>query len=333
MKLGNTSQSVVPVPNFFYTRSLVDRETFHISTKKRYFREKDLFSKTRDMNFCNNPRNLHRKYEEFNKTKYIPVHNQTKVHTTPDIQELPLRRKNPFDEKEGTLKPIEDIKNMKDFLHKTNTMNYTNPELRVEIKNNIGNLLDRINSNLNTQKFDEYDTMAMFNKTIEINYTPITLHNQNNESESTKFKNILKRKLESMTTIHEDAKAKALQKFEFSDRKESSSLGNIFLPILNKRVTFSDDDLNNRHSSIIKGNLSENKMEFLSPTRREYADFRGEKISYRRKLKENSLINFNKYNSNKNRQIYEDKYPSLDDRYVAKSTNQNNESTLKNSFY
>ena len=45
------------------------------------------------------------------------------------------------------------------------------------------------------------------------------------------------------------------------------------------------------------------------------------------------LINFNKYNSNKNRQIYDDNYPSLDDRYVAKSTNPNNESTLKNSFY
>jgi hypothetical protein len=333
MKLGNTSQSVVPVPNFFYTRSLVDRETFHISTEKRYFREKDLFSKTRDMNFCNNTRNFHRKYEEFNKTKYIPIHHQTKAHTHPDLEELPLRRKNPFDEKEGTLKPIENIKNMKDFIHRTNTMNYTNPELREEIRNNIGNLLDRINSNLNTKKFDEYDTKAIFNKTIEINYTPITLFNLNNESESTKFKNILKRKLESMTTIHEDAKFKALKKFESSDKKDSSNFRNIFLPVLDKKVTFSDEDQKKINSLILKENSSEKKIDFLSPTRREYADLRGEKISYRRKLKDNSLINFNKYNSNKNRQIYAENFQSLDDRYMAKSTNANNESTIKNSFY
>lgn len=330
MKLGNTSQSIVPVPNFFYTRSLVDRETFHTSSERRYFREKDLFSKTRDMNFCNNPRNHHRKHEEFNKKKYIAIHHLMKTESNNSYHkyELPLRKKNSFDEKEGTLKPIEDIIKMKTFLQKTNTMNYTNPELKEEIRNNLGNLLDRINSNLNIKKFDEYDTKAILNKTLEINYTPITLFNQNNESESTKFKNILKQKLQSMSTVHKDAKIKALKKFESYNNIDSSTVGSVFLPPLKKNVTFMENE-DKLYPSVRGQSLSENKIEYLSPTRREYADRMGEKISYRRKLKDNSIINLGKYNADKNKQIYGENYQTVDDRYIENSTNTN----AKNLFY
>ena len=54
-------------------------ETFKVSKSKKYFREKDLFEKTKEMNISNYTRNLTRKNENFNKTKYKP--DLTKLNT------------------------------------------------------------------------------------------------------------------------------------------------------------------------------------------------------------------------------------------------------------
>jgi hypothetical protein len=74
MKLGNTSQSIVPVPNFFLNSTFSDVDTFKVPSRRRYFREKDLFRHTRDLNFSNNRRHNQKKYEDFNKEKFIPIH-------------------------------------------------------------------------------------------------------------------------------------------------------------------------------------------------------------------------------------------------------------------
>ena len=78
MKLGNVSQSIVPVPNFFLDKSEKNLETFKISNKKSsYYRDRDLFQKINDLNLNHNQRSSKRKSEEENKEKYIPIYNRT----------------------------------------------------------------------------------------------------------------------------------------------------------------------------------------------------------------------------------------------------------------
>ena len=74
MKGGNTSLSVVTIPNYFYTRNLIPVEAFKNSPKSNYFQENTLYKKFKDINVSQNPRNDNKKFEQYNKTKYmIPI--------------------------------------------------------------------------------------------------------------------------------------------------------------------------------------------------------------------------------------------------------------------
>lgn len=264
--------------------------------KKRYFREKDLFRLTGDLNNSNNPRNNHRKFEEFNRTKYIPIHKQLAISSKKDAEVFYL--KNSFNEKEKELRPVEDYKNLATYLKKTNTATYTNPELRQEIKNNISGLLDRINSNIDLNKYNQKDTKALFDKTIELKYTPLTLYNSKNENESTKFKNSIKAKLQSMSQINRQAKQKALEKLQ-----NVKAENKVFLPNLT-----AEQKENMRNFSVY-----EDFNKFNSPTRREYTIKRGEKISHRRNIKDvNSLFHTSKYNSTRHKDIFCERYTTND---------------------
>lgn len=70
---GNTSQSIVSVPNIFLIRDIKPVETFKIRKKDKYFREKNLLAQAQQLNINNNPVKNNRKLEEYNKTKYIPI--------------------------------------------------------------------------------------------------------------------------------------------------------------------------------------------------------------------------------------------------------------------
>ena len=73
MKMGNTSLSIIPVPNFYMNRTLYEMETFKIRKKKNYFVEEDLFKKTKDLNLSNNPRLNLNKFENFNDGKSLII--------------------------------------------------------------------------------------------------------------------------------------------------------------------------------------------------------------------------------------------------------------------
>ena len=91
MKLGNTSQTQVPVPNFYLTKNVIEMDVFKTKNEmKKSFREKDLFRQTKDINLSNNFRNKQKMFEEYNKTKYIPIHKRGDFNKfLPEIQKKP----------------------------------------------------------------------------------------------------------------------------------------------------------------------------------------------------------------------------------------------------
>lgn len=70
---GNTSQSIVAVPNIFLLRDIKTVETFQTVKRDRYFKEKSLLAQAQQLNINNNPIKNNRKLEDYNKTKYIPI--------------------------------------------------------------------------------------------------------------------------------------------------------------------------------------------------------------------------------------------------------------------
>lgn len=79
VKFGNTSQSIVTVPSSFLTHDLKPVEIFNLTTKKSYFKEKNLFSQARVLNINNNPIKNYHKYDEYNMKKYIPIHKLSSI--------------------------------------------------------------------------------------------------------------------------------------------------------------------------------------------------------------------------------------------------------------
>lgn len=255
MKLGNTSQSKVPVPNFFLNKNLKQLETFEISEGKRYFREKDLFGQTKDLNFCNNPRNFHRKFEKINREKYLPdlsnINSILKIQTKSQIKRL-------FNAKNTSPKD-NTYNNFRDYVEKTNISNFTNPDLRNEIRGNLNVLINKINDVYDLEKWGQTDTRTNFlqtnseqhfNNFNNFNSNSLTANNFNynnngssnlnnfhssyntandfyfktrgeikkfNETDADKFKTILRQKVNNMS-IDKRTKSRLMKNFDkFND--------------------------------------------------------------------------------------------------------------------
>ena len=127
MKLGNVSQTIVPVPNFFIDRKSRNVESFNIYNKTNInkkkkptslklnfktqldledtssnnsksipkafkkentiFRDQDVLTTIYDLNINNNPRFYSRQYLQMNKKKYIPIYYQKKFPNLTQIKE------------------------------------------------------------------------------------------------------------------------------------------------------------------------------------------------------------------------------------------------------
>lgn len=188
MKLGNTSQSSVPVPNFFLNKNINQMETFQVSKGKRYFREKDLFQSTKELNFSNSTRNMNKKHENFNRTKYIPdittlntflnrsnnslkdkkKHNESfkeKDYNKDNYIQTENEKENTHSGRLGTDNIKKDsFQNFRNYMEKTNVSNYTNKDLREQIKTNINVLIDKITNtnNYDLDKWMHVDTRTNF---------------------------------------------------------------------------------------------------------------------------------------------------------------------------
>lgn len=259
MKLGNTSQSTVPVPNFFLNNSLNQMETFEVSDKKRYFREKDLFRMTKDINFCNNPRNFNRKHENFNKQKYIP--DLTNINSI-----LKSYSNNHYKKTHNYFSsPKHDsYEQYRSFLEKTNVTNFTNPNLKDEIKNNINVLINKIKSEYDLDKWAKTDTRSNFltfntdeeqqqhtaydssaSYLMNNNYSVTKANLKNlkaNETDAMKFKTILRDKVKTMS-INKNLKEKLISTMDkFNDSSSDKFYKAKKSSLISKEAFRADED-------------------------------------------------------------------------------------------
>lgn len=231
MKLGNTSQTSVPVPNLFLNNNINSIETFKVNKSKKYFREKDLFQKTKEINFSNYTRNLTRKHDNFNKTKH-------KI----DISSLNtfLNKSNATMNNKIFTMPKEDpnkdsYENFRNYMDRTNISKYTSPDLRNEIKTNISVLIDKINHNYDLNRWLQTDTRTNFidtntdylkNKnifeTVKNNFYSTKTEGCKNlkENESFRFKSVIRDKVKGMS-INKEYKKKLLAKIDMNNNSFS----------------------------------------------------------------------------------------------------------------
>jgi hypothetical protein len=199
------------------TRSFRELETFEISQVKRYFRETDLINKTKDINLSNNPRKNHHKFDQLNKEKYIPIHRRKEymmktfsLGKTDDYRGInKVKEEKSFSQ--GKLKEKDDnYKNFSDYMEKTNVSRIAHGNIRESIKSNIKDLIQKINSEFDVVKFNKSDMNTNYLEQTTVAYSPLTIFNRFNKSETSKFKQSLTDKVNSMTVVHPVAKEKAL---------------------------------------------------------------------------------------------------------------------------
>jgi len=147
--VGNSSQSIVSVPNFFLMRKFKNIDTFSNNnpSSKNYFSEKKLFGKVREMNFSHNQRNNHREFEEYNRKRSYPRgrHLLTKISSSLNSKDFPVNVKIP-----------EELHEYNKF---TQYMNKLYPEKKnervAEIKTNISKVIATLDPNFHKKKSEE----------------------------------------------------------------------------------------------------------------------------------------------------------------------------------
>lgn len=327
MKFGNTSQSLISVPNFFLIKDEKNLEIFKNKTfRKKYFREKDLFGKTKDLNICNNQRKNFRNFEKFNVEKYIPIHKlESTYHSNTNTNNIKGKGKGKesnricssdySDTEESIVNKKSDYDKFTKYMHETNITLHTKGDLKEEIRNNIGNLIERINTKFDLDHWNRTDTQEEFkNRNLNV-YTPLTLYNLTNENESVKFRNTLKDKVSSMMLINDKSKAHAINYLDKlnteSNVSKLQSPGYNQLPSINpdNNVTLIrkyDTKSMNETATLNKTlELEENKFKTTSLN-----DFRKRVWTKRSKCKidDNLTINYDKYNCTKHRDPFCEKY-------------------------
>ena len=312
MKFGNTSQTQIPVPNFYLTKNVIEMEVFKTNNDmKSTFREKDLFRQTKDINLSNNFRNKQKLFEEYNKEKYIPIHKREAFY----LKSLANSQIKPI----TSNKYVEDYDKFQNYLKKKDMTNYTNPNMRDGIRSNINTLLDRINSNFDLDKWNKIDSKPVFHKFIKETYSDITKYNQNNPNESEKFKNSLRDKLKTLGNFgSENNKENIMKTFsKFTDHKPIKKHIGFITSCRSSSVQEKKYDLTEEEKQIQIQNSSiydkfketTSYREYPSPTRTEFSKKVGEKYSYLRRMKndENSITT-EKYDSIKRKGIFSEDY-------------------------
>ena len=299
MKLGNTSQSIIPVPDFFLTRTLREMDTFSISNqKKKYFKENELFRMTRDINLSNNPRNRHRKYEKYNREKFIPYHK---------VKEVIPNSNNKSQEKQDSIDSYEEINeksdkyNPKDQSTKNYLIDYRtlldkrSQELRDEIKNNIDHLMSKLNKKVDINKYMNYDCtenyyMANAEEFPELGLKP-------NENQTNKFNKILRDKMINISDTVGISKNRIIK--EMIKKEESSNN----LPYLVSKAAF-ENSIKSREGSRVNFYKTVKVDRIISGSKDEFY--------INRERKDKLHIDDDKYNCNKGRRIFSENFDHLD---------------------
>ena len=233
MKLGNVSQSIIPVPKFFLNRRSLDLFTSHHQTEtnssrsnskknkkkkkiagnngrnKSYYRTKDILSLNCDLNINLNPRSFNRQLTTDNTKKYIPLYHRNKYPNNADIKEtfFPdiIDMNNPNKTNDVSTKKS-GLQKYKEYKKKTNIEQIINPDLRNDIMHNTQNLLERINMNYDIKRWNEFDSRTSLNRFHQTAYSPLTDVLQNNISDKEAFSSTLREKALTLKTISNKAR-------------------------------------------------------------------------------------------------------------------------------
>ena len=204
MKLGNISQTIVPVPNLFVLQDLKPLDTFYLNkSKSSYFRSKDLFNKSYFFDINRNKKIKDNKIlDKINQTKFI-----SKINNNNNI----------------------------------NSNENNNKNLREDLFNDTYNLLERINEKYDMKRWNEFDhRFYYFNKLNKTVYNPLTFRENNNnnyeindedENLKAKFSKTLREKILNLKTINKRTKS-------FLDKNKINNIENEKFNNNNSKIDF-----------------------------------------------------------------------------------------------
>ena len=206
LKLGNISQTVVPVPSFFLNRGTKNIDAFNVPKRAHsYYREKDLFQKELDLNLNRNQRFSKKENDESNKEKYIPVYNLRKYPNNAELNHTYFP--NIIDTSKGkTIYPKTEYQKFLKYKNSSDYLNFFAPNLREEIMHNTKNLLDRINVNYDLDRWSNFDSKITTNRFYQTAYSPITDVLNTDGNSKDKFSQTLREKAMGLRTINSRAK-------------------------------------------------------------------------------------------------------------------------------
>ena len=204
MKLGNISQTIVQVPNFFYdtTKEVDAFKTVYRHLlrkkilKKKIYTKKILLTSNLDININHNPRFRNNLFDNINKNIYLPIYHKKAF--TPVIK----NKNNNIRYKNKTRYNF--MKKYFDYEKKSNINETLTPRLREEIMNSTSNLLKRINSNIDLNVFSNIDSRNTMNNFLNKRYSIINSENQKSDKEV--FRKILSLKINNLRTINPKVK-------------------------------------------------------------------------------------------------------------------------------
>ena len=228
MKLGNVSQSIIPVPKYFINNKSIDLIPLTNRTEtnfspirknlkkkklknKTFFRTKDILSINLDFNINLNPRYNHLRAFTENTNRYIPLYqlkkykNNAEIKGTyfPDI----IYMNNTSSMSTFNKKKIKSvIQQYKEYKKATNIQQKINPDLHSDIVHNTQNLISKINMNLDLKRWNEFDSRITFNLFHQPAYSPLTDYNKKTKNEKEAFCKTLKEKVKGLKTISNNAK-------------------------------------------------------------------------------------------------------------------------------
>ena len=243
MKLGNVSQSIVPVPKYFINNKSIDLVSLYSKTdtnfspkrnirRKRktrnisYYRAMDILTINSDFNYNLNPRYNQIKSFSINSKKYIPLYKDKKYKNNAEIKgtyfpdiiymnDIKDAKKND-NERSKTV-----IQQYKDYKRSTNIEQKINPDLRSDIVHNTENLIKQINMKFDFKRWNEFDSRTTMNLFHQPAYSPLSDFNKNNITEKEAFSDTLRQKAIGLKTISNKAKAVIQKNLYENDLEEN----------------------------------------------------------------------------------------------------------------
>lgn len=300
-RVGNSSQSVITIPNIFLTRDINCHEAFIPKNKKQYYVESKLIRQMKNINLSNNPQIKSNAMDELNRTRYIPPLKPEFIKTTQSI----------FENNGGYQFKSKSYQAFTDHMNKTDANEYIYPKLREEIQDNLTSILERINSNYDIPKWSKVSGKDLKEQTDDsARYFNLTTSREN---QTVQFRNTLRSKLDSLK-INEPNKTTLVNRFDkFS---QNITKPNTVNPEAKYHIdtNFQKTHITSAEETERKVPFIENKNTFMfnkdpSATRSEFTIKRGTLISTKRKKNNYDVVNAKIFNCSAYSEVFSAEYP------------------------